>query len=268
MNAGGVARLSLESQLRRALEHDELLLYYQPKVNVQTDEIVGAEALVRWQHPELGLLPPGDFVPLAEDMGLIVPMGEWVLNEACRQNKAWQSLGLPPLSISVNVSNQQFRDSKLVRTIFRALANSGLAPQYLKLELTESAIMENAKENVNALREIKRTGSKLSIDDFGTGYSSLSYLDLFPLDELKIDRSFISPIKAATDNAPIVTAIVAMAHSLGLTVVVEGVESKEQLAFVRKRGCEEYQGYLFSKPLPAGEFAALLQQKTDRLAVR
>jgi EAL domain-containing protein (putative c-di-GMP-specific phosphodiesterase class I) len=201
-------------------------------------------------------------------MGLIVPMGEWVLNEACRQNKAWQSLGLPPLSISVNVSNQQFRDSKLVRTIFRALANSGLAPQYLKLELTESAIMENAKENVNALREIKRTGSKLSIDDFGTGYSSLSYLDLFPLDELKIDRSFISPIKAATDNAPIVTAIVAMAHSLGLTVVVEGVESKEQLAFVRKRGCEEYQGYLFSKPLPAGEFAALLQQKTDRLAVR
>ncbi|MDH3600322.1 MAG: EAL domain-containing protein [Candidatus Tectomicrobia bacterium] len=268
MNARGLERLSLESQLRKALERDELLLYYQPKVDVQTDRIVGAEALVRWQHPEFGLLSPGEFIPLAEDVGLIAPLGEWVLNAVCQQNKAWQSLGLPPLCISLNVSGQQFRDPKLVRTILRSLARSGLAPQYLKLELTESVIMENARENVNALHEIKRMGSKLSIDDFGTGYSSLSYLDLFPLDELKIDRSFISTIEAETDDAPIVSAIIAMAHSLDLTVVVEGVESKEQLAFLRKRDCDEYQGYFFSKPLPAGEFATLLQQMTTKLAVK
>ena len=268
MNARGLERLSLESQLRKALERDELRLYYQPKVDVQTDQIVGAEALVRWQHPEFGLLSPGDFIPLAEDVGLIAPLGEWVLNAVCQQSKAWQSLGLQPLCISLNVSGQQFRDPRLVRTILRALASSGLAPQYIKLELTESVIMENAKENVDALHEIKRMGGKLSIDDFGTGYSSLSYLEQFPLDELKIDRSFITAIQAETDDAPIVTAIIAMAHSLGLTVVVEGVESKEQLAFLRKRNCDEYQGYLFSKPLPAGEFASLLQQTTARLAVR
>jgi EAL domain-containing protein (putative c-di-GMP-specific phosphodiesterase class I) len=261
-------RLSLESQLRKGLERNELLLYYQPKVDVQTDQIVGAEALVRWQHPEFGLLSPDDFIPLAEDVGLIVPVGEWVLNAVCQQNKAWQSLGLQPLCVSLNVSGQQFRDPKLVRTIFRALASSGLAPQYLKLELTESAIMENAKENVDALHAIKGMGSKLSIDDFGTGYSSLSYLEQFPLDELKIDRSFITAIQVETDDAPIVTAIIAMAHSLDLAVVVEGVESQEQLAFLRTQGCDEYQGYFFSKPLPAGEFATLLQQTTARVAVK
>lgn len=268
MHAQGVERLSLESQLRKALERDELLLYYQPKVDVQTNQIVGAEALVRWQHPEFGLLAPGDFIPLAEDVGLIVPIGEWVINAVCQQNKVWQSLGRPPLCVSLNVSGQQFRDPNLVRTIFRALASSGLAPQYLKLELTESVIMENAKENVDALHAIKNMGSKLSIDDFGTGYSSLSYLEQFPLDELKIDRSFITAIQAETDDAPIVTAIIAMAHSLDLAVVVEGVESKEQLAFLKKRGCDEYQGYFFSKPLPAGEFATLLQQTTARVAVQ
>jgi diguanylate cyclase len=268
MHAQGVERLSLESQLRKALERDELLLYYQPKVDVQTDQIVGAEALVRWQHPEFGLLSPGDFIPLAEDVGLIAPLGEWVLHAVCQQNKAWQALGLQPLCVSLNVSGQQFRDPKLVRTICRALASSGLAPQYLKLELTESVIMANAKENVDALHAIKSMGSKLSIDDFGTGYSSLSYLERFPLDELKIDRSFITAIQAEADDAPIVTAIVTMAHSLDLAVVVEGVESKEQLAFLKKRGCDEYQGYFFSKPLPAGEFATLLQQTTARVAVK
>lgn len=268
MTTGGVERFSLESQLRKGLERDELRLYYQPKVDVQTNQIVGAEALVRWQHPEFGLLSPGDFIPLAEDVGLIVPLGEWVLNAVCQQSKAWQVRGLPPLCIALNVSGQQFRDPKLVRTILRALASSGLAPQYLKLELTESVIMENAKENVDTLHAIKKIGSKLSIDDFGTGYSSLSYLEQFPVDELKIDRSFISAIQAETDDAPIVTAVVAMAHSFGLTVVVEGVETKEQLAFVRQQGCDEYQGYFFSKPLPADEFAMLLQQTTARLAVR
>jgi diguanylate cyclase (GGDEF)-like protein len=268
MHAQGIERLSLESQLRKALERDELRLYYQPKVDVQTDQIVGAEALVCWQHPEFGLLSPGDFAPLAEDVGLIVPLGEWVLNTVCQQSKAWQVRGLQPLCISLNVYGQQFRDPKFARTILRALASSGLAPQYLKLELTESVIMENAKENVDTLHAIKRMGSKLSIDDFGTGYFSLSYLEQFPLDELKIDRSFISAIQAKTDDAPIVTAMVAMAHSLGLTVVVEGVESKEQLAFLRTRGCDVYQGHLFSKPLPADAFATLLQQTTARVAVQ
>ena len=268
MNAKGLERLSLESQLRKALERDELLLYYQPKVDVQTDQVVGAEALVRWRHPECGFLSPGEFIPLAEDVGLIAPLGEWVINAVCQQNKAWQSLGLPALCISLNVSSQQFRDPKLVRTILRALASSSLAPQYLKLELTESVIMENAKDNVAALHEIKRMGSKLSIDDFGTGYSSLSYLEQFPLDELKVDRSFIATVQSATDDAPIVSAIIAMAHSLGLTVVVEGVETKEQLAFLKQRGCDEYQGYLFSKPLPTDEFAELLQQMTSKPDVR
>jgi diguanylate cyclase (GGDEF)-like protein len=268
MHARGVERFTLESQLRKGLERDELRLFYQPKVDVQTNQIVGAEALVRWQHPELGLLSPGDFIPLAEDVGLIVPLGDWVIHTVCQHSKAWQARGLQPLCISLNVSSQQFRDPKLVRTILRALASSGLAPRYLKLELTESVIMENAKKNIDALHDLKRIGSKISIDDFGTGYSSLSYLEQFPLDELKIDRSFISAIRAATDDAPIVTAVVAMAHSFGLTVVVEGVETKEQLAFVKKRGCDEYQGYFFSKPLPEDEFVALLSQTTASPTVR
>jgi diguanylate cyclase (GGDEF)-like protein len=258
MNAKALERLSLENQLRRALEHNELLLFYQPKVALGTVQIVGAEALIRWRHPTLGMVSPEVFIPLAEESGLIVALGEWVLETACRQTKAWQAAGFGAMHIAVNVSVRQLREPRLLHTIRQALESSGLEAQYLTLELTENMLMENAKKNVDALRQIKDMGVKLSIDDFGTGYSSLSYLRQFPLDELKIDRSFVSAIQAETDDAPIVAAIIAMAHSLGLTVVAEGVETAQQLAFLRHRGCNEYQGYLCSKPVIADEFAALL----------
>ncbi|HEY7491910.1 MAG TPA: EAL domain-containing protein [Candidatus Tectomicrobia bacterium] len=258
MNARAIELLSLENQLRRALEHDELLLVYQPKVAISTGQIVGAEALLRWSHPKLGMVSPEVFIPLAEEAGLIVPLGEWVLYTACKQTKAWQAAGLGAIRIAVNVSARQFREPRLMHTIRQALDSSGLEAQFLTLELTENTLMENAKENVDALRQIKSMGVKLSMDDFGTGYSSLSYLRQFPLDELKIDRSFVSVIQAETDDAPIVAAIIAMAHSLGLTVVTEGVETEQQLMFLRQRGCDEYQGYLCSKPVDMDGFAALL----------
>ncbi len=260
MNAQNLERLSLENHLRKALDRNELLLHYQPKVDIKTGQIIGAEALLRWRHPELGMISPSTFIPLAEDIGMIIPLGEWVLHTACQQNKAWQALGFRPLCIAVNVSSQQFRDSKFIRTIFRALASSGLAPQYLILELTENLIMENARENIEVLHKLTSTGVKLSVDDFGTGYSSLSYLQQFPLDALKIDRSFVSAIQAEADDAPIVTAIIAMAHSLGLTVTGEGVDNKHQLAFLRARDCDDYQGYLFSQPVTEDEFTTLLTQ--------
>jgi diguanylate cyclase (GGDEF)-like protein len=258
MNARALERLSLENQLRRALARDELRLFYQPKVDIRTGQVIGAEALLRWNHPELGMVSPQEFIPVAEESGLIVSLGEWALYTACKQTKVWQLAGLGTRCIAVNVSIRQFRERSFIHTIHKVLESSGLEAQYLTLELTENMIMENAKENMEALHQIKQMGVKLSVDDFGTGYSSLSYLKQFPLDELKVDRSFISEIQAATDNAPIVTAIIAMAHSLGLTVVAEGVEIEPQLAFLRTRGCDVYQGYFFSKPVARDEFAALL----------
>lgn len=258
MNVRSLERLELENQLRRALERDELRLFYQPKVNIRTGQIIGAEALLRWHHPERGMVSPGEFIPLAEETGLIVLLGEWVLTTACKQNKAWQAAGLGCTRIAINVSMRQFDEGKFLQTVHEVLHSSGLDPQYLTLELTESMLMGNAKENVNMLHRLKEMGVKLSIDDFGTGYSSLSYLKQFPLDELKVDRSFVSEIQPEVDDAPLVTAIIAMAHGLGLTVVAEGVETECQLAFLRNRGCDEYQGYLCSKPVPEGEFATLL----------
>jgi EAL domain-containing protein (putative c-di-GMP-specific phosphodiesterase class I) len=258
MNASARERLSLENQLRRALERDELRLVYQPKVSLRTGRIVGAESLLRWNHPELGMVSPIRFIPLAEETGLIVAFGAWVLRTACEQNRAWQLAGLRNIRVAVNVSARQFRDGRFVRTVDEALQNSGLDPQYLTLELTENTIMENAKENLETLHQIKAMGVKLSVDDFGTGYSSLSYLKQLPLDELKIDRSFIMEIRSEADKAPIVTAIIGMAHSLGLTVVIEGIESEAQLSFSRAGGCDEYQGYLFSKPVATREFETML----------
>jgi diguanylate cyclase (GGDEF)-like protein len=258
MNAKALSRLSLESQLRRALERNELLPVFQPKVNIMTGRVMGAEVLLRWYHPEYGSVSPVEFIPLAEENGLIVSFGEWVLHAACKQNKAWQEAGLPNIRVAVNVSARQFRDGRFIQTLSEALQVSGLKPQYLTLELTENTIMENGKENLNALHQIKDMGVKLSVDDFGTGYSSLSYLKQLPLDELKIDRSFISGIRSEADDAPIVTAIIAMAHSLGLTVVMEGIETRHQLVFSKDRGCDEYQGFLFSKPVPGREFEAML----------
>jgi diguanylate cyclase len=259
MDARARERLGLENKLRRAIERDELMLVYQPKVNFRTGRIVGAEALLRWHHPELGMVPPIRFIPLLEDSGMIVSFGEWVLRTACRQNRAWQSAGLAKINVAVNVSARQFRDGEFIKTLADVLDSSGLDPQYLTLELTENTIMENAEQHLETLRRIRAMGVKLSVDDFGTGYSSLSYLKQFPLHELKIDRSFIVEIHSAVDDAPIVTAIIGMAHSLGLKVVIEGIETEPQLAFARGKGCDEYQGYLFSKPVGCNDFEAMLR---------
>jgi diguanylate cyclase len=261
MNARALERLKLENQLRRALKRDELLAFYQPKVDLRTSQVLGAEVLLRWNHPERGFVSPVEFIPLAEESGMIVEFGAWVLNAACRQNKAWQAAGLPPIRVAVNVSARQFRDGRFLDTLRQALQVSALDPQFLTLELTENTIMENAQENLDILHGIKTLGVKLSVDDFGTGYSSLSYLKQLPLDELKIDRSFIVGIRSDKDDAPIVTSIISMAHSLNLRVVMEGIESEHQLVFSRDRGCDEYQGFLFSKPVCSREFEQLLGAK-------
>ncbi|MGH8610540.1 MAG: GGDEF/EAL domain-containing response regulator [Gammaproteobacteria bacterium] len=258
INARASERLTLENQLRRALEREELLLHYQPKVDVGGGHIVGAEALVRWQHPELGLVSPAQFVPLAEESGLIVPIGEWVLREACKECKAWQHWGPRPLGIAVNVSSVPFKKGGLLQVLRSALETSGLEASQLVIELTESVLMESAAANIRMLQELKAVGVRLAIDDFGTGYSSLSYLKRFPLDELKIDRSFMSDIPSDRDNAAIASAIIAMAHTLGLKVVAEGIETGDQLEFLKAKLCDEFQGYLFSRPLPKEELKRLL----------
>jgi diguanylate cyclase (GGDEF)-like protein len=251
-NAKAAQRLTIEADLRKALERGELRLFYQPKFGSAGNEVCAAEALLRWQHPARGLVPPNDFIPVAEESGLIVPVGEWALHEACRQLGEWQKAGLRKVPIAVNVSPRQFQP-ELPAVVRRAVGESGQAG-YLTLELTESSVMSDPKRAIELLHELKAMGMKLSIDDFGTGYSSLSYLHKLPLSELKIDRSFINTI-TAEGPAALVDVIIAMAHSLGLTVVAEGVETQLQADYLRKRGCEELQGYLFSKPVPAAEFA-------------
>ena len=258
LNATSLKRLSVESELRRALEQDELRLYYQPKVRAHNGRGTGAEVLVRWAHPERGLVSPVEFIPIAEETGLIVPLGEWVLRAACAQTKAWLDAGLRVPRITVNVSGKQFHAPQMTETVVSALKASGLAPQYLGIELTESAVMGNAERHIRTLHELKALGVTLSIDDFGTGYSSLSYLKRFPLDELKIDRSFVSGVDTDPDNAAIVIAIIAMAHCLGLSVVAEGVETEAQHAFLKSKACDECQGFLFAKPMPAEAFGKLL----------
>jgi EAL domain-containing protein (putative c-di-GMP-specific phosphodiesterase class I) len=254
MNARALERLKLETQLRRALERNELLPFYQPKVDLKTGHVVGAEVLLRWQNPERGFISPVEFIPLAEETGMIIEFGEWILNAACKQNKEWQHLGFPPIRVAVNVSAQQFRDGRFLGVLRRALQASALDARFLTLELTENTIMENAQENLDTLHAIQEMGVELSVDDFGTGYSSLSYLKQLPLNELKIDRSFILGIRSEHDDAPIVTSIISMAHSLNLRVVMEGIETNHQLVFSRDRGCDQYQGFLFGKPAPAPKF--------------
>ncbi|CAH2031326.1 sensor domain-containing protein [Trichlorobacter ammonificans] len=253
MNTSSYERLTIENKLRRALEREEFILYYQPQVNVVTGRIIGAEALVRWQNPEIGLVPPDMFISLAEENGMIVPIGEWVLREACRQNSLWQRQGGTPISVAVNLSAMQFHQKNLTTLVARVLEETELQPCWLELEITETGIMKNA-EAITTLNALKQMGIKLSIDDFGTGYSSLSHLKKFPLDKLKIDKSFVHDVTTNQDDTAIVSAIIGMARSLNLQVIAEGVETREQRDFLAANGCCEMQGYLFSKPVPAREF--------------
>ena len=259
-------RLHLENRLRRALVDGHLVLHYQPQVELQTGRIVGAEALVRWMDPEHGLIPPGRFIPVAETTGLIGDIGAWVLAEACRQGKAWLDQGLPTLTLAVNVSPRQFRHADLAAQVMQTLIETGLPAEHLELELTEGALMEREQEALGVLQRLRAIGVGIAIDDFGTGYSSLAYLKRFPLDVLKIDRSFIADIPNDPDDMEIASAVIAMGHSLGIRVLAEGVETVDQLAFLRFKQCDRYQGFLCSKPVPPDEFAALLRAQGERPA--
>lgn len=262
INAVAQQRMNVEHSLRRVLERSELDLYYQPKICAATGEVKGAEALLRWQHPQRGFIPPYEFIPVAEDSGMIIPIGEWVLRHACEQNVQWQKKGLEGLSISVNVSAQQFRDNRFPLIVQNVLSDTAMDPERLILEITERVLMGDRDRVGDLLFKIKTIGALLSIDDFGTGYSSLSYLKTFPIDELKIDRSFIVDTPTDGDSAAIVRTIVAMARSLDLQVVAEGVEDEAQVQFLRELGCDQIQGYYFAKPMPAQEFEAFFRQHT------
>ncbi len=253
-----IERLMLETSLRRALERNELLLYYQPKQDISRGSISGVEALLRWHHPDLGLLQPSRFIPLAEETGLIVPIGKWVLETACAQSMAWQRQGLPAIRIAVNLSPRQFADPNLLDDIGAALEKSGMPPELLELEITESMMMQNVEHTVQVLTAIKSLGITLAIDDFGTGYSSMSLVKKFPINVLKIDRSFVREITTDSEDKAIADAIIALGRALDLTIVAEGVETVEQEAFLRAHNCDEIQGYLISKPIPADEFAGFL----------
>lgn len=251
----------LESSLRQALLKQEFVVHYQPVVELKGGRIVGAEALVRWQAPGIGLVPPAKFIPVAEETGLIVPIGEWVLKAACTQSRAWRDAGLPALNMAVNLSARQFQQKDLIKAIHQILETTGMDPHTLDLEITESYAMQNADFTIAVLRELKKRGVRISIDDFGTGYSSLSYLKQFPIDTLKIDRSFVQDLSSEANGAAISAAIIALAHSLKLDVVAEGVESEKELQLLRRQGCDKMQGYLFSKPVPAVAFEILLRER-------
>jgi diguanylate cyclase (GGDEF)-like protein/PAS domain S-box-containing protein len=253
-------RLDMEIRLRRAIELDELLVYFQPQINIETNQIVGAEALVRWQDPVRGLIMPSHFIPIAEETGLIRQIGEWVLFETCRQGNEWLQKGLPPINLAVNVSPVQFRFSNILASVISTLQETGFPASLLELELTESALMSHEDEAASILSALRELGIRLAIDDFGTGYSSLSYLKRFPLDVLKIDKSFVDDIPHKKDDMEIAATIVAMAHVLGLSVMAEGVETVEQLSFLKDKGCDCYQGYLMSPPIPAAQFEQLLRE--------
>lgn len=262
MNARAVERLSLETRLRRALDREEFVLHYQPKADLLTGKVTGYEALLRW-HPDGGdLVSPAEFIPLLEDTGLIVPVGEWVLRTACRQNRIWQLNGLPPVRVAVNLSVRQFQDAGFEEMVARALEHSKLEPEWLELEITESMVMGNTGKTMERLTRLAKIGIHLSIDDFGTGYSSLAYLKRMPIHTLKIDRSFISDVARNPNDAAVVQAVIAMAHNLNLRVVAEGVSSADQVQFLRQQGCDEMQGFLFSVPLPSHEFRPLLEDGT------
>lgn len=259
MNLRAQRQQNLESAIRQALERDEFVLHYQPKLDLRSGRIVGAEALIRWFQPRSGWVSPADFIPVAEDSGLIVPLTQWVLRQACEQAQAWRGMGLPPLCMSVNVSPIDFRQRDFVDNLAAILKQSGLPPARLELEITESVLMQNVDETVDILQKIKAMGVRLALDDFGTGYSSLSYLRRFPIDVLKIDQSFVRGLNLNSQDAQLISAIIGMGKSLELNIIAEGVETVEQLNFLKTQQCEEGQGFLFSKAVPPKDFAQMLQ---------
>lgn len=267
MNIRAVERQSLEGSLSRALERHEFVLHYQPKINLEKGAITGAEALIRWLHLDRGLIPPAQFVPIAEDTGLLLPIGQWVLHEACRQARAWLDAGLRPVPVAVNISAVEFRDKGFLEGVRAILKDTRLEPRYLELELTESVLMQHAESTASVLQALKAMGVQLAVDDFGTGYSSLSYLRRFPIDTLKVDRSFVRQITADADDAIIASAVISMGKSLKLRVVAEGVETREQLAFLQDQRCDEGQGYYFSRPVVAEQFAKLLGTGISETAI-
>jgi diguanylate cyclase (GGDEF)-like protein/PAS domain S-box-containing protein len=259
MKDNSADRLAIEAELARAVDEQQFELHYQPQVRLDGERIIGAEALIRWRHPEKGLVPPGRFIPVAEETGLIGPIGDWVLHEACRQATAWRADGLPPMLVSVNLSGLQFRREGLAKQVADVLASSGLEAEYLELELTESILLQDVENVMRTMRELKAIGVKLAIDDFGTGYSSLSYLKRFSVDKLKIDQSFIRDLCIDSDDAAIVKAVIELGKSMNLETIAEGTETREQVDALRAQGCMHVQGYFFSKPLPAAEFAAFVR---------
>jgi EAL domain-containing protein (putative c-di-GMP-specific phosphodiesterase class I) len=267
MNVRAVERQSIEESLRRALERQEFVVYYQPKINLRTGEIAGAEALLRWTHPTRGPVSPAQFIPVAEDCGLIIPIGQWVLREACKQARAWVDAGLPFATMAVNISSMEFRDDKFLEGVFTTLRETGLDPGSLELELIESVLMKRAESAASVLKALRARGVQIAVDDFGTGYSSLSYLRKFPIDALKIDQSFVRQITSTPDDTTIVTAVISMGRSLKLRVVAEGVETQQELSFLQARLCDEAQGFYFSRPVLPGQFAKLLKSGIPEAAV-
>jgi diguanylate cyclase (GGDEF)-like protein/PAS domain S-box-containing protein len=261
LNAKALERLSLENYLRRALEYNEFVVYYQPKVNAATEEIIGMEALIRWKHPNWGLVPPMKFIPIAEETGLIVPIGEWVLSTACAHNKALQNAGLPPLTVAVNLSSRQFELQDLTKIVSKVLKETGLEAEYLELEITESIAMQNVEHTLKTISQLRAMGVKFSIDDFGTGYSSLSQLNNFAVNKLKIDKSFVEKVDGSKDNSVIASTVLALGKSLELDIVAEGVENEEQVKFFKQNNCDEMQGYFFGRPMPNEDFQKFFREK-------
>jgi diguanylate cyclase (GGDEF)-like protein len=267
MNVRAVERQSIEESLRRALERQEFALHYQPKINLDTEEITGAEALIRWTHPVRGLVSPAEFIPIAEDCGLILPISKWVLREACKQAQAWVDAGLRPITIAVNISAMEFREESFLENVFAILAETRLDPRFLELELTESVLMKRADSAASVLKALRARGVRVAVDDFGTGYSSLSYLRKFSIDALKIDQSFVRQISTTPDDTAIVTAVISMGRSLKLRVIAEGVETQEELTFLQALQCDEAQGYYFSRPVVADQFAEMLKNGISKSGV-
>ena len=265
MNARAFERLALENSLRNAIEREEFSLYYQPQVHMKSGKILGTEAVLRWQHPDLGIVYPSEFIPIAEETGLIMQLGEWVIRTACAQNVLWQKAGLPPMTVAVNLSARQFQQQDLVEIVARILEETSLEPHWLEIEITEGIAMQNADYTNVLLRGLKEMGVRVALDDFGTGYSSLSYLKKFPIDTLKIDQSFVRDLSTDPNDAAIANAVIVLAHSLKLLVVAEGVETREQEAFLREHQCDTYQGFLFSSALPADSFETLVRKHLQKV---